>query len=54
MKILALEHELPGATAVQFHFFAKAEALMVWNLTQAGLMRVVYFPADPLSQQTKC
>lgn len=46
MKILALEHELPGATAGQFHELAKAEARKVWELYQAGLVRELYFRAE--------
>ena len=46
MKILALEHELPNATAGQFQQYAKAEALKVWELHQAGLIREIYFRAD--------
>jgi muconolactone delta-isomerase len=46
MKILALEHELPGATADQFQQFAQAEARRVWELHQSGLIRELYFRAD--------
>jgi hypothetical protein len=46
MKILALEHELPNATAGQFQQYAKAEALKVWELHQAGVIREIYFRAD--------
>jgi len=46
MKILALEHELPNATAGQFQLYAKAEALKVWELHQAGVIREIYFRAD--------
>jgi len=46
MKILALEHELPGATAEQFQQYAKAEARKVWELHQAGIIRELYFRTD--------
>jgi hypothetical protein len=46
MKILALEHELPNATAEQFQEYAVAEARQVWALVQAGVVRESYFRAD--------
>ena len=46
MKVLALEHELPEATADQFQQFAKAEARKVWELQQSGFIRELYFRAD--------
>jgi hypothetical protein len=46
MKILALEHELPNATAEQFQRYAKAEASTVWDLYQVGAIRELYFRAD--------
>jgi hypothetical protein len=46
MKILALEHELPNATAEQFQQHAIAEARKVWKLHQAGVIREIYFRAD--------
>jgi hypothetical protein len=46
MKILALEHELPGATAEQFQQYANDEARKVWDLQQAGIVRELYFRAD--------
>ena len=46
MKILALEHELPGATVEKFQQFAKAEARKVWELHQIGVIREMYFRAD--------
>jgi muconolactone delta-isomerase len=46
MKILALEHELPGATAKKFPQHARAEALRVWELYQQGIIRELYFRAD--------
>lgn len=46
MKILALEHELPNATAEGFQQYAKDEARKVWELVQAGAIRESYFRAD--------
>jgi muconolactone delta-isomerase len=46
MKILALEHELPGAAADEFQRLALAEAGEAWKLNQAGLVRELYFRAD--------
>lgn len=46
MKILALEHELPTATAEGFQQYAKDEARKVWELVQAGVVRETYFRAD--------
>jgi muconolactone delta-isomerase len=46
MKILALEHEVPGVTAEKFHLYAKAEARQAWDLHQAGTLRELYFRAD--------
>ena len=46
MKILALEHELPGATAEQFQQYANDESRKVWELHQAGIIRELNFRAD--------
>ena len=46
MKLLALEHELTGATAEQFQPHLKAEARRVWELQQSGTLREIYFRAD--------
>jgi muconolactone delta-isomerase len=46
MKILALEHELPGATAEKFQQYANGEARKAWELHQAGIIRELYFHAD--------
>jgi muconolactone delta-isomerase len=46
MKILALEKELPGATAEAFRPHLKAEAYRVWELQQSGALREIYFRAD--------
>ena len=46
MKILALEHGIPGATSGQFQQYAVFEARKVWELHQAGTIRELYFRAD--------
>ena len=46
MKVLALEHELPGATADPFQQSAKAEARRVRESHRSGLIRELYFRAD--------
>ena len=46
MKILAIEHELPDATAEKFQQFSKEEARKVWELHQAGIIRELYFRSD--------
>lgn len=46
MKILALEHELPTATAEGFKKHAKDEARKVWDLVQAGVVREANFRTD--------
>ena len=46
MKILAIEHELPGAPTESFRRFAKEEARQAWDLHQAGLIRELYFRSD--------
>lgn len=46
MKILAIERELPGATAEQFAALGKPEAARAWELTQAGVFREIYFCQD--------
>jgi muconolactone delta-isomerase len=46
MKILALEKELPGATAAVFAPHLQAEAARVWELQQTGVLREIYFRAD--------
>jgi len=48
MKILALEHELPDATAEQFQRYANEEARKIWDLHQAGVIRELYFRADKI------
>jgi len=46
MKILALEHELSGATAEQFLKHAHDEARKAWELHRTGIIRELYFRAD--------
>ena len=46
MKILAIERELPGATAEAFQPLLKPEARRVWELYQAGVVREFYFNSD--------
>ncbi len=43
MKILALEHDRPGASAVDSASLLQAEARAVWGLMQAGIVREIYF-----------
>jgi hypothetical protein len=45
MKILALEKELPGATAEAFRPLLEDEARRVWELLQSGLLREIHFDA---------
>ena len=49
MRILALEVEKPGLTAVDFQPHLMAEAEAVWELVQNDVIREIYFRAD---QQT--
>lgn len=46
MKILAIEHELPGAEPAAFRQYSRAEARRAWDLQQAGLLRELYFRVD--------
>jgi hypothetical protein len=47
MKYLALEQELPNISAAQFQPpLLKAEAVRVWELYQAGVLREIYFRQD--------
>jgi muconolactone delta-isomerase len=46
MKILALEKELPGATAEAFQPLLKTEARRIWELQQSGELREIYFNSD--------
>jgi hypothetical protein len=46
MKILALEQEIPGTKNEDFTPHLKAEAVRVWELYQAGVLRELYFRQD--------
>ena len=46
MKILAMEKEIPGPHADEFAQHLKSEALRVWSLYQAGVVRELYFRQD--------
>jgi muconolactone delta-isomerase len=46
MKILALEKELPDASAEKFKPLLKDEARRVWELQQSGSLRESYFRGD--------
>jgi hypothetical protein len=46
VRVLALETEVPGATAEAFAAHARAEAAALWALVQAGVVRETYFRTD--------
>lgn len=46
VKILALEQDIPAASAAQFRPHLRAEATRAWELYQAGTLRELYFRAD--------
>lgn len=46
MKVLALAHDLVEADDARFAELRPAEARMVWELSQADVLREVYFRAD--------
>jgi muconolactone delta-isomerase len=46
MKILAIEQELPGASAERFQAHLNDEAAGAWELYQAGVIRELYFRGD--------
>lgn len=46
MKVLALEQDVPGVPGDAFGPHLKAEALRVWELHQAGVLREIYFRQD--------
>ena len=46
MKVLALAHALVGPDDPRFAELRPAEARRVWELTQADVLREVYFRAD--------
>ena len=49
MRILAIERELPGITSEQFNPYLKTEAIKVWELLQAGILREIYFDQNKRS-----
>jgi len=46
MKIIAIEHETPGATAEQFAPLLEEEARQVWALQQDGVIRAAHFRVE--------
>ena len=46
VRVLALETEAPGATAEAFVTLARGEAIALWALVQAGVVRETYFRTD--------
>lgn len=46
MKILAIEHEIPGTRPGQYEPLLRAEARSAWKLYQAGIIRELYFRQD--------
>jgi len=46
MRILAIGQDAPGASQREFQPHLKAEALRLWELSQAGTIRECYFRAD--------
>jgi hypothetical protein len=46
MKLIALEHDLPGVPAESFRPFLIEEARRVWELYSAGIIREMYFRQD--------
>lgn len=46
MKILAIEHEIPGIKGERFKPHLRAEAARVWELYQSGILREIYFQQD--------
>lgn len=46
MKILAIEHEVPGVNPLEFQPLLESEARRVWELYQAGTFRELYFRQD--------
>ena len=46
MKFLALERELPTASAESFKPLLKDEARSVWDMQQSGTLREIYFTSD--------
>lgn len=46
MKILAIERQLPGISPEAFHEYLKPEAARLWELSQEGRIRELYFRQD--------
>jgi hypothetical protein len=46
MRVIALETETPDATAEAFRALAREEAIGLWALVQAGVVRETYFRTD--------
>jgi muconolactone delta-isomerase len=46
MMLLALEREVPGATADRFQPLLKDEARQIWALQQSGALREIHFRTD--------
>jgi hypothetical protein len=46
MKVLALEHDRPGATNADFAPHLDAEARAVWEMIQSGIVRETYYRQD--------
>lgn len=46
MKIIALEQELPGVTPEQFDPHSRDEAVCIWELNRAGILREACFHAN--------
>ena len=46
MKLLAIEQDVPGTTPDDFSPLLRSEALRVWELQQAGILREIYFIKD--------
>jgi hypothetical protein len=46
MQILAMEREKPGTQPDQYAQHLKTEAMRVWSLYQAGVVRELYFRQD--------
>lgn len=45
MRILALEHDLPGAPRPDLRDILRAEAAAVWDLQKHGFLREIWFTA---------
>ncbi len=47
MKVLALETDVQGVSALEFEPYLEAEAAAVWKLLQSGVCREIYFREGP-------